>query len=198
MLPVTRATDLARAMHSIEQAFLIGVEGATEILLVRHGDVYEDAADEDDPPLSAGGRDQASRLAARLRRRRIDAVYSSPLRRAMETAQALGHDVIVEPRLVEVDTRLGEDSHIEVTEPPASVVQRMQGAVDDAVSRHPGGRVVMVGHGVAILHYLCQVMRLEFGQLRIYPHFTGINVVRALGDRRMVGSLADVAHLESD
>src|SRR5438270_6297792 len=90
MLPVTRATDLARAMHSIEQAFLIGVEGATELLLIRHGDVYEDAADELDPPLSASGRDQATRLAERLNRRRLDAVYLTPLRRAMPTATAVG------------------------------------------------------------------------------------------------------------
>jgi broad specificity phosphatase PhoE len=116
----------------------------------------------------------------------------------METARAIRADVIVEPRLVEVDTKLGENSHIEVTEPPEKVVERMRAAVTDAVEAHPGGRVVMIGHGVAILHYLSDVMRLEFGQLRIYPRFTGINVVRVLGERRMVGSLSDVAHLEQE
>jgi hypothetical protein len=30
----------------------------------------------------------------------------------------------------------------------------------------------------------------------MYPYFTSISVVRALGDRRMVGALGDVAHLE--
>jgi probable phosphoglycerate mutase len=197
MLPVTRATDLAQAMQSIERAFLIGVEGATEVLLIRHGDVYDEAKDDVDPPLSSGGRKQAQLLARRLESVRIDAVYASPLRRALETARMIRPDVILEPRLVEVETALGDDSHIEVTEAAEKVVERMRGAVDDAVARHPGGRVVMVGHGVAILHYLCDVMRLEFGQLRVYPRFTGINVVRVLGERRMVGSLADVAHLET-
>jgi probable phosphoglycerate mutase len=196
MLTVTRATDLAQAMHAIERAFLIGVDGATEVMLIRHGDVYDEAEDDVDPPLSPRGREQAKRLAARLQRLQVDALYSSPLRRAMETAEALGRDVIVEPRLVEVDTSLSDNSHIEVTEPPDQVVERMSALVDDAVAAHPGGRVVMIGHGVAILHYVCNVMRLDFGQLRIYPHFTGINVVRVLGDRRMVGSLADIAHLE--
>ena len=195
---MTRATDLAQAMHAIERAFLIGVEGATEVILIRHGDVYDQAEDEVDPPLGERGREQAGRLAARLERQHVDALYSSPLRRALETAQALKREVIVEPRLVEVDTTLGDNAHIEVTEQPEKVVERMSAAVTDAVAAHPGGRIVMIGHGVAILHYLCHVMRLEFGQLRIYPHFTGINVVRALGDRRMVGSLADVAHLERD
>jgi len=131
-----------------------------------------------------------------LERQHVDALYSSPLRRALETAQALKREVIVEPRLVEVDTTLGDNAHIEVTEEPEKVVERMSAAVTDAVAAHPGGRIVMIGHGVAILHYLCSVMRLDFGQLRIYPHFTGINVVRVLGDRRMVGSLGDIAHLE--
>ena len=193
---MTRATDLAQAMHAIERAFLIGVEGATEVMLIRHGDVYDQAEDEVDPPLGERGREQAGRLAARLERQHVDALYSSPLRRALETAQALKREVIVEPRLVEVDTTLGDNAHIEVTEQPEKVVERMSAAVTDAVAAHPGGRIVMIGHGVAILHYLCSVMRLDFGQLRIYPHFTGINVVRVLGDRRMVGSLGDIAHLE--
>jgi probable phosphoglycerate mutase len=197
MLPVTRASDLAEAMRSIERAYLIGVDGATEVLLIRHGDVYDDAEDEVDPPLSATGRQQAKRLAERLRKLKVDALYSSPLKRALETARALGLEPRIDPRLVEVATTLDGSSHIEVTEPPDKVVERMRAAVADAVAAHPGGRVVMIGHGVAILHYLCDVMRLEFGQLRIYPRFTGINVVRVLGERRMVGSLGDVAHLES-
>jgi probable phosphoglycerate mutase len=196
MLPVTRAADFAEAMRSIERAFLIGVEGATEVLLIRHGDVYDDAEEDVDPPLSAAGREQAQRLARRLRQIEVDALYSSPLKRALETARAIGLETKIEPRLVEVETTLDGDSHIEVTEPPDHVVERMRAAVADAVAAHPGGRVVMIGHGVAILHYLCDVMRLEFGQLRIYPRFAGINVVRVLGDRRMVGSLGDVAHLE--
>jgi len=195
---VTRATDLAKAMHAIERAFLVGVEGATEVLLIRHADGYDEAEDEVDPPLSSRGRWQAERVGERLRRLHIEGLYSSALRRALETARPIGHDVIIEPRLLEVETSLGDNTHIEVTEPPALVVARMTAAVADAVAAHPAGRVVMIGHGVAILHYLCDVMRLEFQQLRLYPHFTGINLVRVLGDRRMVGSLADVAHLEGE
>jgi hypothetical protein len=54
----------------------------------------------------------------------------------------------------------------------------------------------MVGHGVAILHYLCDVMRLQPGTLRLLPYYTSINVVRVKDERRMVGALADTAHLE--
>ena len=69
-------------------------------------------------------------------------------------------------------------------------------AVSDAVSAHAGGRVVIVGHALAIMAYLCDVLRVEFGALRLLPYYTSVNIVRVLGERRMVGSLADVAHLE--
>jgi hypothetical protein len=54
----------------------------------------------------------------------------------------------------------------------------------------------VVGHGAAIIAYLTDVLRLEPGQLRLLPYYTSISVVRVLGDRRMVGALGDVAHLE--
>jgi len=39
-------------------------------------------------------------------------------------------------------------------------------------------------------------MRLEPGQLRMLPYYTSVSTLRVLGDRWMVGSLGDVAHLE--
>jgi probable phosphoglycerate mutase len=183
-------------MRSIEAAFLIGVEGTTEVWLVRHADCYDDLGDDDDPALSTRGRDQALRLADRLARVDHDAIYASPARRALETARAIAPKVKVDERLVEIATVL-DDGHVEVSESPESAVERMRGAVADAVAAHPGGRVVLVGHGVAIMAYLCDVLRLEFGTLRLLPYYTSVSVVRVLGDRRMVGSLADVAHLEA-
>jgi hypothetical protein len=53
-----------------------------------------------------------------------------------------------------------------------------------------------VTHAAAIVACLTDVMRLQAGQLRILPYFTSISTVRVLGDRRMVGTLGDVAHLE--
>jgi probable phosphoglycerate mutase len=190
--------DVARSIRQIERRYLIGVEGATEVLLIRHADIYEGDPGGDDPPLSALGRIQAARLAARLRPLRPAAVYTSPLRRAVETAAAIDVGCIVDARLVEAETAVGERLHVEVREPGAEIVSRMTAAVDEAVAAHPGKRLVMISHGVAILHYLSRVMRLEYGRLRVYPYFTGINVVRALDDLRMVGSLGDIAHLESD
>jgi broad specificity phosphatase PhoE len=91
---------------------------------------------------------------------------------------------------------LGGGGQIVFTESPADVVNRMTAAIDDIAAAHPGGRVIVVGHAGAFVNYLTDVMRLEPGQLRILPYYTSVSVVRALGDRRMVGALGDTAHLE--
>jgi len=191
------AERMTQAIRSLEAAFLIGVEGATEIWLVRHGDCYEGMADEPDPPLSPTGRRQAEKLARRVRALEPVAVYASPSRRALETAQLIIPDVLTDGRLVEMTFELGEGGAINFTESPADVVARMTAAIDEFAVAHAGGRVIVVAHAGAILHYLTHVLHLEPGTLRLLPYFTSVSVVRALGDRRMVGTLCDTAHLES-
>jgi 2,3-bisphosphoglycerate-dependent phosphoglycerate mutase len=92
--------------------------GATELILVRHGESqpavdgqpFELVDGHGDPALSPEGQDQAARVCARLGTERIDAIYVTTLRRTSETAaalaQLLGLDPIVEPDLREV--HLGE------------------------------------------------------------------------------------------
>jgi probable phosphoglycerate mutase len=197
MVAVTAGSEqLTRAMRSLEAAFLIGVEGVTEIWLIRHADCYEGLADTVDPPLSKLGRDQAARLAERLQRKKPAAVYSSPYQRAMETARAFTSDVHVDERLVEMKLEVTQDGSLDLREPPSGVVERMRAAVDQITQAHAGQRIAVVGHGAAIIAYLTDVLRLEPGQLRLLPYYTSISIVRALGDRRMVGALGDVSHLE--
>lgn len=88
--------------------------GACELLLVRHGEseaaiegqAFARADGHADPPLSALGRQQAERLAARLSPEHIDAIYVTTLRRTVETAAPLaailGIEPVVEPDLREV------------------------------------------------------------------------------------------------
>lgn len=93
-------------------------EGATEILLVRHGESRPASRDNPfplvdghgDPELAEQGREQALKVGARLRHWPLDAVYVTNLRRTHETAAPLcahlGLEPIVEPDLREV--HLGE------------------------------------------------------------------------------------------
>lgn len=188
--------QLTRAIRSLEAAFLIGVEGVTEVWLVRHADVYDGLTEPEDPPLSALGRRQAARLADRVARFGPAAVYSSPYLRAVETARAITDDVSVDRRLIEVPLEIDGEGTFDFKEEPPAVVARMTAALDDVVAAHPGGRVVVVSHAAAIMALLTSTMHLAPGQLRVLPYYTSVSVLRALGELRVVGSIADVAHLE--
>ena len=71
--------------------------GATELLIVRHGESAPARPDvkfaltegHGDPELAPDGRWQAEQLGRRLSKERIDAVYVTPLRRTHETAAPL-------------------------------------------------------------------------------------------------------------
>ena len=114
----------------------------------------------------------------------------------METAQAITDDVRVDNRLVEMPLDISEDGTLEFRETPESAVTRMRAVVDEIVAAHEGKRVVVVSHGASIIACLTDAMRLEAGQLRLLPYYTSISTLRVLGDRRMVGTFGDVAHLE--
>jgi 2,3-bisphosphoglycerate-dependent phosphoglycerate mutase len=192
-----RSEQISRAMKALEAAFLLGIEGVTEIWLIRHADCYQQMVEVEDPPLSEVGREQARRLAERVKRLQPAAVYSSPYRRAMETAHAITDEIRVDQRLVEMPLEISEDGTLEFKETPESAVARMRGVVGDIVRDHDGQRVMVISHGASIIACLTDVMRLEAGQLRLLPYYTSISTVLVLGDRRMVRTFGDISHLEA-
>ncbi len=117
-VPTETAEDPGPATRLYRQIRFELPPGATEMLLVRHGE--SEAADPErpfplvdgrgDPELSPLGREQAVLIADRLATTRVDAIYVTNLRRTAETAaplaQRLGLVPEVEPDLAEV--RLGE------------------------------------------------------------------------------------------
>lgn len=83
----------ARVPGVFDQAFLTDVEGVTEIVFVRHAqpDINWEGVvgDSIDPPLTEYGRMQARLAGEALSLMQFDAIFSSPLKRAQETAQAI-------------------------------------------------------------------------------------------------------------
>jgi len=81
-----------------------------ELILIRHG-LPERREDTSDPPLNAEGRRQAERVARYLAGERIDAVFSSTMLRAIQTAEPFaaqgGHAIVQRGGIVEFDRGAG-------------------------------------------------------------------------------------------
>jgi broad specificity phosphatase PhoE len=135
----------------------------TALLLVRHGETDWNAdgrlQGHTDRPLSDYGRRQARVLAAELEGEELQAIYSSDLARARETAEIVGErlglPVVLDPDLREKDwgtweglTAVERDRVEFVGEPTEAHQERILGALRRISERHPGeGRVLVVTHG---------------------------------------------------
>jgi broad specificity phosphatase PhoE len=133
----------------------------TTLLFVRHGETDWNSErrwqGHADVPLNARGREQARALAERLAGERVDAIYTSDLSRARETAEAvaahLDLEVVVDPDLREIDVGPLEGLIFDEQpdewhgEPKEAHAERVLGAVRRIAERHPDGRVLVVTHG---------------------------------------------------
>jgi probable phosphoglycerate mutase len=201
-------------LDDLHARHLVGVADVREVWLIRHADAYLglESLNEGvlDPPLSVLGLDQAARLARRLSEVPLGAVWSSGLRRAIETAEAVARvhrlDVRQDERLREVRTEWDEGRSGSLTEPgvypflePASeVVDRMSAVIRDVVaglSTSAPPRAAVVSHNAAIALYVSGVLGLSWGQLRIMPQYTSVTVLAVKDGQVVVHSLADATHL---
>jgi broad specificity phosphatase PhoE len=151
----------------------------TTILLARHGESDWNAAGRwqghADRPLTERGRAQAKELAERLTETELDAVYSSDLRRASETARIVaeprGLEVAELPALREVDvgswsglTRAEAEERFpegfarwiagaegwDDGETYEELAARVVGALLDTAAGHEGERLLVVSHGGSV------------------------------------------------
>ena len=148
----------------------------TTIYLARHGESDWNAANRfqghSDRPLTDLGREQARGLAGLVAAENVEAIYASPLSRALETARIVaartGLAVVEDEGLREVDTGSWSGlSRAEVQEryPEGferwtsggagwedgesyeEMAERVLAAVNRIAAAHPGGRVLLVSHG---------------------------------------------------
>jgi 2,3-bisphosphoglycerate-dependent phosphoglycerate mutase len=104
---VTTPDESHPAAAGYRQARFVAPPGATELLLIRHGESQKAYPDKTfplldghaDPELAPAGREQAERVAARLAAGHLDAIYSSGLRRTNQTAAPLAARLGLTPRV---------------------------------------------------------------------------------------------------
>jgi len=161
----------------------------TRIWLVRHAQTAwanQGTRHDSDPPLGPIGREGALRLAEVLCGIGFAAVYSSGLRRAVETAEILAHPlnlpVRIDPRLREASWSCSQEHADPIAggecpllggvpvqrgveiESLDEVAGRAGAAVTDMAREHPGASVIAVSHGLTIGVLLCLAKRVGLEQ----------------------------------
>lgn len=153
----------------------------TILILTRHGETDWNRegrySGQSDVPLNAQGWEQARAVSTRLEGETIDAIYSSDLMRARQTAETLIKNrsvpLYLDPRLREIhqgewegmlfseiraryaeawETR--KNDPLSIAPPGGETVgklrQRVLAAVRDILQTHPQGTVAVVSHGLAL------------------------------------------------
>jgi broad specificity phosphatase PhoE len=153
---------------------------ALRLVLVRHGETEWTEKGllhgRLDSPLSPTGQRHIQMTATRLRGEHFDAFYSSPLGRAMQTAEIIGQEIGMQPvpldGLREMDFGWTEGKPLQRFDPdgtgarfyrpmmrfmmaitaerPGRFANRLRATVRDLESWHPNGRVLAVTHWGAI------------------------------------------------
>ncbi len=199
----------------------------TRFLFIRHGETDSNRQHrfqgQIDVPLNANGRLQAARLAERLAGEPADALYTSDLGRARQTAAALaavwalpaqplaafreqafgileGMEVSAVPSLHPELWRQWLDHQADFALPGGeSLVQlshRVLAAVRDLAQRHDAGTVAVVTHGGVLdtLWRHAQALPLHGRRECEIPN-TGINRLHWREGRLVLETWADAAHL---
>lgn len=169
----------------------------TKIYLVRHaeamGNVQEFFQGRTDCEVSEKGKKQLERLAERFKDIPIEAIYSSPLKRTLSTAEAVNkyHNlpIITNNNLIEIDGGVWEgkpwadlpklypveydlwqnrmeDFYIAEGEKMTEVFARMKAAVDKLARENDGKTIAVVSHGCALRNYLCYAMGRPISALK--------------------------------
>jgi len=201
-----------------------------KVILVRHGETEWNRlrriqGGNSDTQLNQRGRKQAASLVLRLKQEEIQAVYSSPLQRAQDTARAIAgyHQlpVGVEPSLKEIE--VGELEGVSIAEVGkhlsqllirhsqgeelpripggeslTEVQQRVWGTIQRLVSRHGDGVLVVVSHYFSILTAVCSVLNLPLSQIdRLRLNSASISILTFDEQATRLTLFNDTCHLDS-
>ncbi len=202
---------------------------STEFFLIRHGETDwnkpERFRGRSDIGLNANGKRQAEKIAARLARAqsRPVAVYSSPLTRAIETADPIARvfGLVTEARaeLLDIDyggweglsvpdveekfpelyqTWLRRPGHVKFPggESTRQVRVRIENLFSDLGEKHRGENVVLISHRITCHVALCYALGLNNDNLwRMGQDIGCINIIELREEDYVVRRMNDLSHL---
>lgn len=199
---------------------------STRFILVRHGETPASLerrfAGSTDVELTDAGREQARALARRLRPVRIDVMYSSPLKRCLQTAEPITEVTGRKPVIAEEihECRFGDWENLTLAEilesssdeiqrwladetvcPPGGeswqqVGERVMRWWRETAERYDGRTVLAVMHGGPILwlgRHLVGGSREAMGTLFVEP--ASVSVIQISGERTRIRLWNDTNHV---
>lgn len=201
----------------------------TQVIVVRHGETFWNLEGRRqghlDSPLTPKGIDQAEALARRLIHENFNALYSSDLGRAYQTAEiianATGHGIVVDSRLRErnlgvfqglksdeiqesypEEYRLhrtrGPDYVIPEGESARQMVERNMRCLEEIAQKHPGQRIAAVTHGGVLSGLFRHTFSIPLDAPRRFDFLNcSINVFTYGPHSWMLQTWGDVSHLNS-
>jgi len=170
----------------------------TKFILVRHGETEWNKerriqGSASDTPLSPTGLNQAEQLALKLKTDPVQAIFSSPLQRALDTAKAIAQyhnlEVRVLPELKEINVgelegqlsltlakrfdefvcRNGQNDEGWIKLPGGESVNEVQTraweAIQNMAHQYPEGTVVVVSHYFVIMSIVCRILNLPLNNM---------------------------------
>jgi probable phosphoglycerate mutase len=193
-----------------------------EVILIRHAipvrrELESGAAD---PELSEQGMRQAELLARYLSSESLDAVYSSPMRRAQQTAAPVAKSLNLDVTLIDGVAEFDRHSewYVPVEELKAAndprwhellsgewtathetedeFISRVTSAIETIISNHGSQRVAVVCHGGVINAYIAAILGMGSKRGFFYPNYTSIHrIAAARSGERSVVTLNETSHL---
>jgi broad specificity phosphatase PhoE len=200
----------------------------TFVYLVRHGqtawnksEIFRGRAD---VPLNEIGLKEAELAAEYFRGKKVDAVYASPISRAIQTAEkiagVLGLKVLLHPGITdmsfgdwegrpinEVESndadrfRLWQEGPHLLKVPGGETLEevrtRSMAALEEVIQTHAHGTVIMVSHRVVTKVLICAILGLDNSHFwQIDQDATAINLVRYRNGTYALSLMNETCHLK--
>ncbi len=182
----------------------------TKILLIRHaeciGNIEGRLSGRTNFKLTKNGEKQATELARSLKNKKIDIIFSSPLERAVKTAEVIAgtcniSEVNIERGLIEIDYGVCDGMrwddidkkypnvrrdwkeinnypvNIPNQEEYINVQKRMIETINKIKNNYKGKIICIVSHGIAIQSYLCHINNKEIFKAKEIPQLKNADFI---------------------